>query len=76
MLSNKDLADIRRVEVVANFKDSYKLGDQVVVLDGPFAEFTAKIDELDDASRIRLLMDIFGRQTTIFASADQIAKVQ
>lgn len=76
VLSAKDLADIQRVEVIANFRDSYKLGDEVTVLDGPFAELTARIEELDDATRIKLLMDIFGRQTTIFASADQIAKVQ
>ncbi len=76
VLSAKDLSDIQQIEVIANFKESYKIGDEVTVLDGPFAERVAKIEELDDAERIKLLMDIFGRETTIFASATQIAKVQ
>lgn len=74
VLSANDLAEIRQCEAVANFQDAYKIGDEVIVLDGPFAERVANINKLDDAERIELLMDIFGRKTTIFASASQIAK--
>lgn len=74
LLSTKDLVDIRQAETIANYRDSYKVGDQVMILSGPFAERMAKIAELDDVDRIALLMDIFGRETRTFASVDQIAK--
>jgi transcription antitermination factor NusG len=50
----------------------YKVGDRVMVVDGAFADRIGRIAELDDAERITLLMDIFGRKTRAFVSASQI----
>jgi hypothetical protein len=73
-LSPKDLSDIKRIEAFANFDQIYRIGDRVFLLDGPFADHTATIAQLDDRARVRLLFEIFGRQTTVFASAEQISK--
>lgn len=51
----------------------YKVGDRVLVTDGAFADHYATIETLDDEERIALLMDIFGRETRVFASSLQLA---
>jgi len=51
----------------------YAVGDQVKVIDGPFGGWLATIETLDDEERISLLMDIFGRESRVFASHTQLA---
>jgi len=53
----------------------YQVGDPVRVTGGAFAGFYANIETLDDEERIALLMDIFGRQTRIFASHEHLAAI-
>lgn len=51
----------------------FGIGDTVKVIDGAFSGWLAKIETLDDDERIALLMDIFGRQTRVYASWSQLA---
>lgn len=73
-LSDGDIGQIRAAEAVANFKESYRVGDQVTILSGAFAGHVGRIDQLDDAERIVLLLDIFNGRVPAILSATQIAK--
>lgn len=52
--------------------DKLQIGGSVRLLAGPFAEQLAILDHLDDAGRVRVLLDILGRQVTISTTANNI----
>ena len=57
------------------FTDFYP-GDSVMVVDGPFATLHATITEINiDAQRVKALVEIFGRETPVELSFNQIQKV-
>jgi len=60
---------IRQVEERAQKpipKYSYDKGDQVIVTDGPFANFHGIIDEVKpEKGKVRVLVSIFGRSTPV-----------
>jgi hypothetical protein len=39
---------------------------------GPFAEQLAILDDLDDSGRVRVLLDILGRQVAISRAANNV----
>ena len=47
-----------------------KKGDQVKVLEGPFADFIATIETYETEQRIWVLMDLMGRKVKIQTSSD------
>ena len=54
----------------------FATGDSVMVVDGPFATLHATITEINvDAQRVKALVEIFGRETPVELSFDQISKV-
>jgi transcription termination/antitermination protein NusG len=53
----------------------FAVGDSVMVVDGPFATLHATITELNpDAQRVKALVEIFGRETPVELSFNQIQK--
>jgi transcriptional antiterminator NusG len=61
----------KKTEVV-----DFEVGDSVMVVDGPFATLHATITELNaDARRVKALVEIFGRETPVELSFNQIQKV-
>jgi transcriptional antiterminator NusG len=51
-------------------------GDSVMVVDGPFATLHATITEINaEAQRVKALVEIFGRETPVELSFNQIQKV-
>lgn len=54
----------------------FGVGDSVMVVDGPFATLHATITEINiDAARVKALVEIFGRETPVELSFEQIQKV-
>lgn len=49
-----------------------RIGGPVRLLAGPFAEQLAILDHLDDAGRVRVLLDIFGRKVAVSTEADNV----
>jgi len=53
----------------------FEVGDSVTVIDGPFATLQATINEINpDSKKVKGLVEIFGRETPVELSFDQITK--
>ena len=68
---NKPSEEKKQVEVV-----DFEVGDSVMVVDGPFATLHATINEINaDSQKIKGLVEIFGRETPVELSFNQIQKL-
>ncbi|MBT8198115.1 MAG: transcription termination/antitermination protein NusG [Acidimicrobiia bacterium] len=57
------------------FKPEWEVGETVRVVEGPFADFNGVIEDINmDQSKVRVLVDIFGRETPVELNFDQIIK--
>jgi transcriptional antiterminator RfaH len=52
-----------------------QIGDTVRMLAGPFAEQLAILDDMDDAGRVRVLLDILGRQVAVSTGCNDVIPV-
>jgi transcriptional antiterminator NusG len=62
--------DERRVEI------DFELKETVKVTEGPFANFTGSIEEIDqDKNKIKVLVNMFGRETPVELDFAQVSKL-
>ncbi len=67
---------LRRMENEApTFKVTYKPGDRVRIVDGPFNDFRGIVDEIYmERSKIRVMVNFFGRETPVELDFLQVEK--
>jgi transcriptional antiterminator NusG len=58
---------LRRMEEEApKVKVSFRIGDSVRIVDGPFTDFMGTVDDLNlEKGKVRLLVSFFGRETPV-----------
>ena len=63
-------AEVTRVTV------EFSVGESVTVMDGPFATLPATVNEINpDTQKLKVLVSIFGRETPVELSFDQVSKI-
>ena len=60
---------------ILQFAPKLQVGGPVRLMAGPFAEQLAILDHLDDSGRVRVLLDILGRQVAISTGANNVLPV-
>jgi transcription termination/antitermination protein NusG len=66
----------KEVAVKERKKTTFAIGENVKVISGPLSDFTGEIAEInEDASRLKVLVSIFGRETPVEVGFDQVKKV-
>jgi len=68
---------LKRMEAEApTIKVTYKPGEKVRIVDGPFNDFHGTVDEIDmDRSKVRVMVNFFGRSTPVELDFLQVEKI-
>jgi transcription termination/antitermination protein NusG len=67
---------VKKQEVKPTFRLGLEEGDVVRIISGPFADFNGTISEINvDQSKLKVLVNIFDRETPVELGFDQVAKV-
>jgi transcriptional antiterminator NusG len=77
-LASREVEKILQVKPVERLKPrlEFEEGESVRVVTGPFANFTGSISEINvDQSKVKVLVNIFGRETPVELSFEQVAKL-
>jgi transcription termination/antitermination protein NusG len=83
-LSRREVESILQVKVEGGSEPTkktrprleYEVGETVRVREGPFADFSGQIDEInEDQLKLKVLVNIFGRETPVELEFSQVAKL-
>ena len=67
---------VRATPARRRLPQTFRLGDTVRVLSGPFAAFTGKIEGINQAKRVlKVRVEIFGRETPLKLGYAEVEKV-
>jgi len=70
------ILSVKKEEVKPQYRLGFEEGDVVRIISGPFADFNGTISEINlDQSKLKVLVNIFDRETPVELSFDQVAKV-
>jgi transcription termination/antitermination protein NusG len=66
----------KQAEMARTTTPDFEVGESVTVMDGPFATLPATVNEVNpEAQKLKVLVSIFGRETPVELSFDQVAKI-
>ncbi len=67
---------LRRMEAAApQIRATFKLGQKVRIIEGPFADFIGVVDDIDEErTKVRVLVSFFGRETPVELDFLQVEK--
>jgi transcription termination/antitermination protein NusG len=70
------ILSVKKEVVKPQFRLGFEENDVVRIISGPFADFNGTISEINlDQSKLKVLVNIFDRETPVELSFDQVAKV-
>ena len=66
----------QKAETLRAASVDFEVGQSVTVMDGPFATLPATVNEINaDTQKLKVLVSIFGRETPVELSFDQVSKI-
>jgi transcriptional antiterminator NusG len=66
----------KQAEATRTSTVEFEVGESVTVMDGPFATLPATVNEINpDTQKLKVLVSIFGRETPVELSFDQVTKI-
>jgi transcriptional antiterminator NusG len=66
----------KKAETLRAAAVDFEVGQSVTVMDGPFATLPATVNEINpDTQKLKVLVSIFGRETPVELSFDQVSKI-
>ena len=66
----------KQAETARAATPDFEVGESVTVMDGPFATLPATVNEVNpEAQKLKVLVSIFGRETPVELSFDQVTKI-
>jgi transcriptional antiterminator NusG len=66
----------KKAETLRAAAVDFEVGQSVTVMDGPFASLPATVNEINpDTQKLKVLVSIFGRETPVELSFDQVSKI-
>jgi transcription termination/antitermination protein NusG len=66
----------KQAEAARTATPEFEVGESVTVMDGPFATLPATVNEVNpEAQKLKVLVSIFGRETPVELSFDQVTKI-
>jgi transcription termination/antitermination protein NusG len=66
----------KKAETMRAASVDFEVGQSVTVMDGPFATLPATVNEINpDTQKLKVLVSIFGRETPVELSFDQVSKI-
>ena len=77
-ISDAEVATIVKFtqEATPAYKQVFAVSDTVKIVDGPFAEFIGKVDNVDEErGKVKILVSIFGRETPVELDFLQVQKI-
>ncbi len=66
----------KAIAVQQRTRAQFTIGESVKVVSGPLSDFSGEISEInEDASKLKVLVSIFGRETPVEVGFDQVKKL-
>jgi transcriptional antiterminator NusG len=76
LLAPEPAEGVKPAEAAKAKTPEYVVGESVTVMDGPFATLPATVNEVNSVTqKLKVLVSIFGRETPVELSFDQVAKI-
>ena len=76
LLAPEPVPGTKQAETARAATPDFEVGESVTVMDGPFATLPATVNEVNpEAQKLKVLVSIFGRETPVELSFDQVTKI-